>query len=100
MSTWYGERAEVYDQDYKVTVLSVGTTQLEAKIGSVRDEKRQLVVLYNSSSNTVYYGQNGVTPTSGMPLRRKQEVAISLGDVPIYLISSYGNNNVILQEFY
>jgi len=101
MGQWYGERAEVYDQTYVATTLSVGSTQIEAKVGGSRDEKRQLVILYNDSNNTVYYGPTGVATSGankGIPIEKRQEVAVPVGDVGLYLIAGSSGNNVICQE--
>ena len=95
------ERDEVQDRLYKGKVISVGTSQVEA-IGDVstRDPDRQLIVLYNDSSNTVYYGPNGVTTsgsTKGMPILKRQTVAFTIGDQAVYLIAGSAGNDVIVQ---
>ena len=96
-----GERAEVQDRLYKSKVISVGTSQIEA-IGDVstRDSNRQLIMIYNDSSSTVYYGPNGVTTsgsTKGMPIYKRQTVAFTIGDQAVYLIAGSASNDVIVQ---
>lgn len=101
MSGYYGERSEVYDSSYVGTRLTVGTSQVEAKVGATRDPERQLVILYNDSSNVVYYGPTGVSTSGvykGFPLEKKQEVAVPIGDLGVYLIADSASNYVLCQE--
>jgi len=88
--------------DYKSIVVSVSTTEIEAKVGGSRLFDRQGVWLYNDSSNTVYIGPTGVTAsgsTKGFPLAKSQSAFIEAPDsVAVFLIASSGSHSVIVQE--
>jgi len=82
--------------------LTVGTSQVEVKVGASRLVNRQLILINNDSNKTVYYGPAGVTvsgATRGVPLLSGQQVTISLGDVALYLITATGTVSVIVQEY-
>ena len=96
-----GTRDDVNDTGYTSTVVSVGTSQVEAKVGGTRNANRQRVLLYNDSSSIIYYGPTGVTTTGstrGVPVFKKQIVVIPVGDVAVYLIAGSASNDVIVQE--
>ena len=95
------DRSDVLDSGYSSLVVSVGTTQVEAKCAASRLSRRQGILLYNDSTATIFYGPSGVTTsgsTKGIQLRRGQWMFISLGDVAIFMIAATDNNNVIVQE--
>lgn len=91
--------ADVNNSSYTSNVVTVGVSQVEAKVGVSRDPKRQLLIVYNNSNKTVYYGPTGVTTSTGVPLLKSQEVSIPIGDVAIYLIAGSAGNDVIVQEY-
>lgn len=88
--------------DFKSALFAVGTTQVEAKVGTDRLFDRQGVWIYNDSSNTVYVGPLGVTisgSTKGFPLAKAQSTFIQAPDsVAVFLIAGSAGNNVIVQE--
>ena len=95
------DRHDVNDLSYTSTVISVGTSQVEAKVGGTRNALRQRIILYNDSNSVIYYGPTGVTTTGstkGIPVYKKQIVVIPVGDVAIYLIAGSASNDVIVQE--
>jgi len=95
------DRADVNDISLASAVVSVGTTQVEAKATVTRNAKRQRLLLYNDSSSVVYYGPTGVTvsgATRGVPVYKKQTVVIPVGDVAVFLIAGSASNDVIVQE--
>jgi hypothetical protein len=95
-------RIDVNDGSYKSVVISVGTSQVEAKCDTTRDPNRQFLVIYNDSNATVYYGPTGVTTsgaTKGFPLFKQQWVSIPMGDVGVFLIAASSSNSVLVQEF-
>lgn len=97
-----GSRDDVNDGYYVGQTVVVGTSQVEAKVGANRDAARQIIIVYNDSNSTVYHGPSGVTTTGankGIPIERKQTVAIPAGNVAVYLIADTAGNNVIVQEF-
>lgn len=92
------DRADVNDESITSASLTVGTTQVEAKIGATRNAKRQRVLLYNGGTATVYYGGDGVTTTTGVPVFKKQVAVVPVGDAPLYLISASAGQTVIIAE--
>lgn len=75
-------------------VMTVGTTPVEAKVGGTTLENRKLLIVNNSSANTIYWGfTNTVTTVNGMPLLKGQEINWSIGSVQkIYLIAATAGN--------
>jgi hypothetical protein len=88
--------------DYKSILVTVGTTQVEAKVGASRLQDRQGVWIYNDSANTIYVGPSGVTTsgsTKGFPLFKNQSAFVELPDfVGVFLIAGSAGNSVIVQE--
>lgn len=95
------DRSDVNDTGYQSTVVTVGTSQVEVKVGGTRDPDRQRVLIYNDSNSTIYYGPSGVTTTGstrGVPVFKKQLAVIPVGDVAVYAIAGSAGNEVIVQE--
>jgi len=78
--------------------LTVGTTEVEAKVGATRESLRQFVRIYNSSNSVIYFGPTGVTASTGEPLQKNQSVEIAVSDLGIFLIAGSTGNVVIVQE--
>jgi hypothetical protein len=99
---WFSpDRADVNDTGYSSAVVTIGTSQIEIKVGGSRDEKRQRVLIYNASTSIIFYGPSGVTTsgaTRGIPLFRRQIAVIPVGDVAIYAIAASAGNDIIVQE--
>lgn len=96
-----GNFNDVLNNNYQSTVLTVTTTQIEAKVNTNRMIGRQVLLLYNDSSNTVYFGPTGVTSSGinkGIPLEPGDFLRIQFGDVGLFLIVASGSSNVIVQE--
>lgn len=97
----FSDRADVVESNYLGVVLTVGTTEVEVKAGGSRLATRQLVALYNDSSNTIYFGPTGVSTSGsskGIPLAPQQFLSIPIGNAGLYLIAGSASNNVIVQE--
>lgn len=91
---------EVVNSDYVTGVVTVGTTEVEAKVGGSPLTDRKIISIYNDSNSTIYYGPTGVTTTTGQPLLKKQTFSVVLGpDVSLFLIAGSAGNDVIVQEF-
>lgn len=88
--------------DYKSIVVSVSTSQVEAKVGGTRLVDRHGVWVYNDSSNTVFVGPSGVAASGsakGLPLFKQQSAFFELPDsVAVFVIAGSGSNDVIVQE--
>ncbi len=96
------QRADVNEGAYTSAVVAVGATEVEAKVGGTRNALRQILKLTNDNDTVeVYYGPTGVTTsgaTKGDVLWPRQEAAIPIGDVGVFLIAASAVN-VIVQEF-
>lgn len=80
--------------------VTVGTSAVEAKIGSERLAGRQFLRLYNGSNSIVYFGPSGVTVGTGEPLFKNQTITIPLSDANgLYLIASGAGNNILVSEW-
>lgn len=99
MSVSYsGELNEVNDTLYVSGSITVGTSEVEAKVGSSRESGRQRLRIYNDSNSTIYFGPSGVTTSSGEPLLKRQWIELEFGDIGVFLIANSSGNNVIIQE--
>lgn len=94
-----GNNAEVVGAYVQGTV-TVTTSQIEAKVGANRQEGRQMLRIYNGSSNIVYFGPSGVTTATGEPIEKKQWINIPANDaLALFLIAAAGSNAVIVSEW-
>ncbi len=93
------DRIDVTEAGYSTGVISVSTTQVEAKVSGSRLSKRQSIILYNKGSDSVYYGPTGVTATTGARLFKFQKIKYMIGDMGLYLICDTGDSaDVVVQE--
>jgi hypothetical protein len=94
-----GFNAEIVNT-YVQGVLSVSTTQVEAKVGTNRLGGRQMLRIYNASNSIIYFGPSGVTSSSGEPLEKKQWINIPAGDaLAFFLVTASGTAVVIVSEW-
>jgi hypothetical protein len=98
-----GEFNDVLENGYVSAVVSVGTSEIEAKVGTSKLAGRECITIYNDSNSTVYYGPSGVTTSGinkGQPLFKRQHVSIPAGEgIEVFLIAESSGNNVIIQEW-
>lgn len=96
-----GEFSGVAEDGYLSLVVSVSTSQVQAKVGSTNLAKRQAIIIYNDSNNVVYYGPSGVTTTGstkGIPIGPGGFLTLPMGaEVSVFLIAGSASN-VIIQE--
>lgn len=80
--------------------ITVGTSPIEAKVGTTRLENRKVLILYNNSNSTIYWGFNpSLTTSTGLPLFKQQTLTLNVGDqLPVYLIAATSGNSVLLAE--
>lgn len=94
-----GNNAEIVGS-YEQTVVTVGTTEVEAKVGSGRKAGRQMLRLFNKSNSIVYFGPTGVTTSTGEPLLKNQSLTIPASDtLALFLIAGSAGNDVIVSEW-
>lgn len=93
------EKADVNNQTYVSGAVSVGTTAVEAKVGASRISPREMVRIYNNSSQTVYYGASGVLTTTGEPIEPGSSISVPAGDqLGVFLIVASGTADCRIQE--
>lgn len=92
------DRSDVNESSYLTGTLTVGTTQVEVKVGASRLERRQFVSIHNYGPQTIYIGPDGVTTSSGRPIFRDQSIDLPVGNLALYLIAGTANQSVIVQE--
>jgi hypothetical protein len=78
--------------------ITVGISQIEAKVGVNRLSNRKGLDIHNNGNKTIYYGTTGVTVNNGQPLEKGQFVSLNIGDIAIYLIST-SNQDVRIMEW-
>lgn len=78
--------------------ITVGTSQVEAKVGGSRLTNRQSLLIHNGSTKTIYVGPSGVT-TSMRPIFKDQVYATDDANLAVFLIAATaGNTGVIIEE--
>lgn len=96
------EFADVLQDSYISANITVGTSQVEAKVGTSRLSGREMLVIYNDSNNTIFHGPSGVTTSGtnkGIPILKGEFVSMMAGDLGVFLISATAGNSVIIQEW-
>lgn len=83
---------------YVQGTVGVGTSEMEAKVGSARLSNRASLAIHNISSNTVYFGPSGVTTTTGSPLEKGERYWTDDANLAIYLIAGSASNRVVIEE--
>lgn len=93
---------DVLESNYLSTVLSVSTSQVEAKVGVNRLSGRQELLLQNDSSITVYIGPSGVSSSGankGIPLSSGEFLQVPIGEnIALFMIAASGTASIIVQE--
>lgn len=96
------DRSDVINDGYVSAIISVGTSQVEAKVGASILSNRQELMIYNDSSSVIYIGPSGVTTSGankGIPLQKKSWINLPMGDyISVYMIAGSASNDVIVQE--
>jgi hypothetical protein len=92
--------SDVDNSSYLQGVISVTTSQVEAKVGASRLTSRQNLRIFNNSDRTIYFGPSGVTSSIGEPLYKQQWVELPVGDsIGVYLITASGTaTDIRIQE--
>ena len=91
---------DVANNSYVTGSISVGTSEIEAKVGGSRLSERKAVRIFNNTSTIVYFGPTGLTSSIGEPIRRRQSVTVSAGpDLGVFLITASGTaGDIRIQE--
>ena len=90
--------SDTNESTYVSGSVTVGTSEVEAKVGGSRDSLRQFVTIYNGGNATIYFGPSGITTSTGEPLEKKQKVEIAVSDIGVFMITAAGTSDVIVQE--
>ena len=92
------EAVNVINSSIITTVLTVGTSAVEVKVGASRLANRRMIIVSNTGTGIIYYGASGVTSNNGMPIYKKQTLMLDIGDVPLYLIALTAGNTIRVSE--
>lgn len=92
--------AEGAEDSYVSGVISVTTSQIQAKVGVSNLTGREVLRIYNNSNVTIYFGPSGVTASTGEPIFKNQWVEIKVKDsINVFLITASGTaSDVRIQE--
>lgn len=95
------ELSDTLQNAYVAGVVSVSTTEVEAKVGVSRLSGREVLRIFNNSNTTIYFGPSGVTSSTGEPIFKNQWVNIPAGEgIGVFLITASGTaTDVRIQEF-
>lgn len=79
--------------------LTVGTTQVEAKVGGSPLIGRRTLIIYNNSNDKMYWGATGVTASNGIPIERGNVAIIQASDsLSIFVIGDDTGLNARIAE--
>lgn len=92
------DRIDVNESAYVTGTITVGTSVIEAKVGTERLGSRQYLSIHNHGPHTIFVGPEGVTTSTGRPLFVDQSIDIPIGNLSVCLISAHANNTVVVQE--
>lgn len=91
-----GELDDVNNDNYVAGPVSVGSVQIEAKVGLSRLYGREILTITNTGPNVVYYGPTGVIPGSGDSLKKGQFISLPYGDnIAVFLICASGQTATV-----
>ena len=94
-----GNNADVVNSFVQIA-LTVGTSQVEAKVGASALSGRQMLRIFNDSNAIIYFGPTGVTTATGETLFKKQSITIPLTEAQgLFLIAGSAGNKVIVSEY-
>lgn len=94
-----GSKYDLVNDGYVSGEVTVGTSAVEAKVGGSALAGREILIIYNKSNNSVFYGPSGVTTSTGVELKKGQFVSMPAGNaVGIFLIAGSASNVIVVQE--
>lgn len=79
-------------------VVTVGTTEVELKVGASVNPDREVLRVYNKSNRTIYIGPSGVTSTTGEPVFKDQSFEAPIGTQSLFAITDSSTADVIVWE--
>ncbi len=92
-----------HDTAYVDAVVTVGSTQIEAKVGASPLAKRKELRIFNDGNKTIFYGPTGVTSSGdnkGVSLQSGESVIFDVGEnISIFMISTTSGSHAIVEEF-
>ena len=81
------------------TVLSVTTTQVEAKVGTTAFSERKVVTLQPLDGKIRVFFKTGLANSSGLLVHKNQIISLEAADTqPIYIAAESGTVNVVVAE--
>jgi len=96
------DRADVCNNSYVSSVVTVGTSQVEAKVGASPLTDRQVLIIKNGDVRSIYVGPTGVTTsgsTKGIELERLGSLVFEVGpQISVFMIAGSAGTDVVVQE--
>lgn len=93
------DQSEVVNKVFISAKKTVGTSQVLAAVSTSNNEDRQELVIYNTSTSTIYVGPSGVTVSGsneGIPIDPKEAYTQTLGpDLDLYMICATSADVII-----
>ena len=96
------QTADLFDLSYVAAAITVGVTEVAARVGGSNLANRKLLVITNLNAGNIFFGPTGVVGSTSTAARlvRDQFRAVSLGPgVTLFLIRSGGSGIVYVEEF-
>lgn len=94
------QTADISDNSGVQGALNVGTSAVAARVGGSNLANRKSLVVYNNSSNVIYWGYtNAVSSSTGIPIQKGQLVEWRVGpNTTVYLIAGSATNDMRVTE--
>lgn len=94
------EYSDVFESSGASAKISVSTTPVVAKVGASNLVNRELLVIHNRTSKTLYRGYTSdVTTATGIPVDARSVVAIPVGQgISVYLVCATSETEVWVEE--
>lgn len=97
-----GNFNDVVNADYIAGTVTVGTSQVAARVGGSNLARRQEITIYNPTNNIIWVGPSGITASNtggGIPLGPEETLSLQYGaSIDIYLIAAQAGNTIVIQE--
>jgi len=91
--------SDVNNSSFLNSALIITTSPTEIKVGISALDDREMVRIYNNSSQVIFYGATGVSVANGEPIEPGSAISIPAGpNVAIYAIVASGTAEARIQE--
>ena len=92
--------ADIFESGLASGAITVGTSQVEAKVGGSALAGRKGISIYHNGGGALYFGATGVTTASGTPIFKSTSIFIpASATCKVYLIAGTAGQDIRIVEF-